>query len=172
MGDVLKFNHTLSCLLSVPSGSGKTSLCIRFIQSLKTLCTVADFSGEIVWCYSEISAIPYRQLAGTIHGRLHEGVPADFNNNGEKPCLIILNVFLNTVYLKDVCEIFTKGNRHRNISVILITQNFFHKGKICRDISLNAKYVVVLKNIHDREQFSHLPRQVLPHDSKDFRTRI
>jgi len=65
-----------------------------------------------------------------------------------------------------VCDLFKKGRRHRNISVILITQNLFHQGKFCRDISLNTKYIVVLKNVRDREQFSHLARQVLPHDRK------
>ena len=127
---------------------------------------MADFSDGIVWCYSEISAIPYRQLAGTKHVRFHEGVPTNFNNSGENPCLIILDDLLNTAYSKDVCDLFTKGSHHRNISVILITQNLFHQGKFCRDISLNAKYIVVLKNVRDREQFSHLERQVLPHDSK------
>jgi hypothetical protein len=124
---------------------------------------VADFCGGIVWCYS---AIPYRKLAGTKHFRLHEGVPAYFNNSGEKPCLIILDDLLNTAYSKDVCDLFTKGSHHRYISVNLITQNLFHQGKFCRDISLKAKYIVVLKNVREREQFSHLARQVLPHDNK------
>jgi hypothetical protein len=83
MGDDLKFKYPFSCLLSRPSGSGKTSFCIRFLQTLKTLCNVADFSGGILWCYSEISAIPYRQLAGTKHVRFHEGVPGNFNNSGK-----------------------------------------------------------------------------------------
>jgi hypothetical protein len=88
---------------------------------------VADFSGGIVWCYIEISAIPYRQLVGMKHVRFHEGVPADLNNIGENPCLIILDDLLNTAYSKDVCDLFTKGNIHRNTSVILITQNLFHQ---------------------------------------------
>jgi len=109
-------------------------------------------------------AIPYQQLAGKEHVRFHEGVPADFNNGGEKPCLIILADVLNDAYSKDVCDLFTKGSHHRYISVILITQNLFHQGKYCRGISLNAEYIV-LKNVRDREQFSHLARQVLPQDS-------
>jgi hypothetical protein len=166
MGDDLNFKHPFSCLLSGPSGSSKTSFCIRFLQNLNTLGTVADFSGGNVWCNSEISAIPYGQLAGAKHVRFHVGVPADFNNNGEKPCLIILDYLLNTAYSKVVCDLFTKGSHHRNISLILITQNLFHQGKFCRDISLNAKYIVVLKHVRDREQLTHLARKVLPHDIK------
>jgi len=119
--------------------------------------TVPEFSVGIVWCYSEISADPYQHLAGNKHVRFQEGVPADFNDSGEKPCLIILEDLLNSAYSKDVCDLFTKGSHHRNISVILISQNLFHQGKFCRDISLNVKYIV-LKNVRDREQFSHLAR--------------
>ena len=107
---------------------------------------MGDFSGGIVWCYSELSAIPYQMLTGNIHVRSH-GVPADFNNIGEKPCLNILDSLLNSAYSKDVCDIFTKGSHHRNISAILISQNLFHQSKFCRDISLNTKYIVVLKNV-------------------------
>jgi len=56
-----------------------------------------------------------------------------------------------------------KGSLNRNISVILITQNLFHQGKYYRDILLNAKYIV-LKNVRDRNQFSHIA-QVHSHDS-------
>jgi len=153
------FKHPFGCLLSGPSGPGKTSFCIRFLQNLKTIFTVADFSGGIVCCYSEISSFPYRNFARTKHFHFQEGVPADFNNSGEKPCLIILDYLLNTAYSKDVCDLFSKGRFHRNISVILITHYLFHQGKFCRDISLNAKYIVVLKNVRDRLQFSHLARK-------------
>jgi hypothetical protein len=66
-----------------------------------------------------------------------------------------------------VCDLFTKGSHHRNISVILITQNIFHQSKHCRDISLNAKYLVLLKNVRDRSQFSRLAQQVYPKNSVD-----
>jgi len=61
--------------------------------------------------------------------------------------------------------LFKKGRHHRNISVILITQNLFHQGRFCRDISLNAKYSVALKNVRDKSQFQYLVRQVHPEDS-------
>jgi hypothetical protein len=151
MGDEIKFKHPFSCYISSPSGSGKTSFCIRSLQKLKELCTEPDLSSGIVRFYSEISAISYQQLAGKKHICFYEGVPADFNNIGEKPCLIILDDLLNDAYSKDVCGLFMKGSHHTNFSVILITQNLFYQDKYCRDISLNAKYIVVLKNVRDRD---------------------
>ena len=46
--------------------------------------------------------------------------------------------------------------------MILITQNLFHQGRYCRDISLNAKYLVLLKNVTDKIQFIYLTRQLYP----------
>jgi ABC-type dipeptide/oligopeptide/nickel transport system ATPase subunit len=93
-------------------------------------------------------------------------VPEDFENEGGKPALIILDDLLTQVHSEKVCTLFTKGSQHRNISVILITQNLFHQGPYCRDISLNTKYLVLLKNTRDKKQFSHLARQVYPENSK------
>jgi len=80
----------------------------------------------------------------------HDGMPQDFENAHGETCLIILDDLLNEVYSKDVCDLFIKGSHHRNISVILITQNLFHQGRFCRDISLNAKYSVALKTSETR----------------------
>ena len=70
---------------------------------------------------------------------------------------------LNDAYSSGlVCDLFTKGSHHRNIKIILITQHTFHQSKHCRDISLNAKYLVFLKNVRDRSQFSPFAQQVYP----------
>ena len=61
-------------------------------------------------------------------------------------------------------DLFTKGSHHRNISVLLLTQNFFHQGTHCRDISLNAKYLVLLENVRDKNQILYLARQEYPED--------
>jgi hypothetical protein len=64
-----------------------------------------------------------------------------------------------------VCVLFTRGSHHRNISVKLITQNLFQQVRNCRDISLNAKYLILFKNVRDKRQFSYLANQVHPEDS-------
>jgi hypothetical protein len=96
----------------------------------------------------------------------HEGVPEEFGDAQGRASLIILDDLLNTVYSQNVCDLFPKGSHHKNISVVLITQNLFHQGKHCRDISLNAKYVVLLKNSIDKNQFTFLARLVYPEDSQ------
>ena len=82
------------------------------------------------------------------------------------PRLLVLEGFLNEAYSTEVCDFFTKGSQHRDNSVILITQYVFHQGRFRRDISLNAKYLVVFKNVRDNKQFAYLARHVYPEDSK------
>jgi len=99
-----------------------------------------DFDGGVIWCYSKKTA----------RGR---------------PCLVIFHDLLNDVYSKQMCDLFTNGSHHRNISVILITQNLLHQGRYCTDISLNAKYLVLLNNVRDKNQFMFLARQVYAENS-------
>jgi len=48
-----------------------------------------------------------------------------------------------------VASQFTKKSPHRNISVMYIVQNLFHRGKHHRTISLNAHYMVLFKTPRD-----------------------
>ena len=115
--------------------------------------------GGIIWCYSEETAVPRQQLDRLgLNITYQEGLPEKYGNALGEPSLMILDDLLNQVYSRDVCDLFTKGSHHRNISVLLLTQNLFHQGTNCRDISLNAKYLVLLKNVRDKNQSQPLRR--------------
>jgi len=145
--------------LSGPTGSGKSTFCIRLFQKHDNLCTEPHFPGEIIWCFSEQSSVPQQQLASLKKNvQIHEGLPENFKNTQGLPCLFILDDLLNEVFSRAACDLFTKGSHHRNFSVILIKQNFFHQAPHCRDISPNAKYLVAMKNVRDRNQFAYLAR--------------
>jgi len=118
-GDDLKYKHPFPCIVSGPSGSCKSSFCIRLLQNLDALCTERNYEGGVFRCYSEKTAVPIQQLAVLKKKiRYNEGVPADFENAHCRPCLIILDDLLKDTYSKEVCDLFTKGRHHRNISEI------------------------------------------------------
>jgi len=52
----------------------------------------------------------------------------DFENPENVPTLIVLDDLMDSAYSEKLSEIFTKGSHHRNISLVLITQNLFHQG--------------------------------------------
>ena len=115
-----------------------------------------------MWCYGKKRAVLSHL---PINIRIHEGVPEDFGITNGEPSLVILDDLLTDLYSKQVCELFKRGSHHRNLSVILITQNLFHQGRFCRDISLNAHYIGAFKNVRDKKQFMYLDSQVYPEDS-------
>jgi hypothetical protein len=153
--------YTFTCIISGPTGSVKSSLCNRLLQHRDTLFNERDFLRGILWCYSEKTAVLTHELGNKI--RFHEGVPTEFVMSAEgMPSLIILDDLLNEAFSREVCDLFTKGSHHHNLSVILITQNLLHQGKHCLDISLNAKYLVLRKNVRNQNQFLFLARQAYP----------
>ena len=97
MSDDLKFINPFSCIVSVPSVSGKSSFVIRFLQNVAYLCTEPTFAGGIVWCYGKKSAVPARrQLLANV--RYKEGVPEDFGSANSEPYLVILDDLLTDFY--------------------------------------------------------------------------
>ena len=83
---------------------------------------------------------------------------ADYSSDNEKRKLLILDELILESSSDVILDLFTDGSHHKNISVIFVTQNVFHKGKVERDISLNTKYLVLFKNPRDRAQIQHLAR--------------
>ena len=146
----MKCKHPFTCIFAGPTGSGKTSFVIKLFQNLKSLCSESRFVGGIIWCYIEETAVPKEQLGKLqLNITYQEGLPETYGNARGEPSLIILDDLLQPLYSKNVCDLFTKGSHHRNISVLLLTQNIFHQASHCRDISLNAKYLVLLENVRD-----------------------
>ena len=94
--------------------------------------------------------------------RFQESVPTDFEYASGRLCFINIDDLLSDIYSKYVCELCAKGSHHRNISMNLITQNLFYQGRYCLEISLNAKSLVLLKNVRDKNQFMFLARQIYP----------
>jgi len=163
MYEHLKFKHPFTCIVADPTSSGKTSFCIKLLQHLDSLCTETRFKGGIIWCYSEATAVPRQQLDKLgLNITYQEGLPKTYGNAQGDPSLIILDDLLNEVNSKDVCDLFTNGSHHRNNSVLILTQKIFHQGTHCRNISLNAKYLVLLKNVRHKNQFTFLARQAYP----------
>lgn len=150
---MLLINEPFTMMIAGPSGCGKTSFVIKLLKELKKY-------KHIVWCNAERRAIPDNILESKSISIL-ENLPESFNDLNDDT-LIILDDLMTEAYNKNICELFTKGSHHRNLSVILSTQNVFHQGKFCRDISLNCKYLVLFKNPRDKSQIYPLARQIFP----------
>ena len=65
-----------------------------------------------------------------------------------------------------ITEIFTQISHHLNTSVIFVTQSLFGVKKEFRTISLNAHYLIIMKNPRDKSQVSYIGQQMMPKSSK------
>jgi len=115
---------------------------------------------RIVYCYGE-----YQQLFDKYpHVDFRRGLPDLEDFDGEEPVLLILDDLMNETD-ESIANLFTKGSHHRNVSVVFLVQNMFHKNKYIRTISLNSYYMVLFKNPRDASQFASLARQMYPNRS-------
>lgn len=159
---MLKFIHPFTMMLAGPSGCGKTT----FIENLlNNTSLIQPQIKKILWCNAEKHALPSNLSFANIE--YLDTIPDEFTNIQNEPTLIVLDDMMLNAFSRQVCELFTKGSHHRNFSVVLVTQNVFHQGKFCRDISLNCKYLVVFKNPRDKSQFLHLAKQIYPENSRE-----
>jgi hypothetical protein len=94
--------------------------------------------------------------------------PENFDNLlDSRWTLIVIDDFMSETDVR-VTKLFTKFSHHKDASVINVSQNLFHKGKKNRTISLNAHYIVLLKNPRNSSQAAHLGSQMFPSKAKFF----
>ena len=101
----------------------------------------------------------------------HKGLTEEIEEiglSGQPEWIIIDDLMHESSNSRKISELFTKGSHHRNISIILIVQNFFMKGKETRNITLNSQYIVLFKNPRDKSLASIIARQMYPSKIKWF----
>ena len=112
--------HPFTRVIGGPTGSGKSVFVRRFVHHIRHMMTTIPH--RILWCYGE-----YQTLYGTVDGvDFHQGLPDLDTLDPRKKHLIILDDLMDETDQR-VASLFTKKSHHRNISVMYIVQNLFHR---------------------------------------------
>ena len=162
-----KLSHPFTMIAAGPTGSGKTYL-VRDLLSyhLSTMKGIAHSPIKVYWAFGiwqKIYDIPLENVSL----KYVEGVPTEEDVEGFD--VIVLDDLMSEIKnSKFVIDLFTKGSHHKNLSVILLTQNLYNKGPIVRDLNLNAHYIIMFKSPRDKLQIQCLGRQVYPSHQKYF----
>ena len=158
----MQLEHPFTCIVAGPTGCGKTSL----ITDIILQDGIYPRPKQVFWLYS-IDQPLYKKANKRI--LYEQGLPDDLEEriDGKQPILVVLDDLMTVVHSNErLTNMFTVGSHHRNLSVIFITHNLFHKGKEIRNISLNTHYIILFKNPRDRRQIQSLAQQVQPGNTR------
>jgi len=156
-----RLKHTFTCLVSGPTGSGKSYFAFNLVVHAQSM--IDPPPEKILWYYGEWQEL-YTKMPGV---EFVEGLPdVKTFQPGCRTLVIIDDLMAETD--GRVTKLFTKASHHRDVSVVYLVQNLFSKNKEHRTISLNAQYLVLFKNPRDASQITHLAKQMYPHDVKFF----
>ena len=155
----VRLKHAFTCTVAGPTSSGKTWFVFRLIKHATIM--IYPPPEKIVYCYGEFQPV----YADFPEVEFHEGLPDVSQFDGRKRDLLIVDDLMNEAD-QNVCDLFTKLSHHRNVSVVFISQNLFHKNKNIRTMNLNTHYIILFKNPRDAGQVATLARQMYPRKSK------
>jgi len=147
--------HPFTMLVSGPTSCGKTAWVLRLIDNIREMVEpvprrIWHYYGEYQHAFNNYASVYFE-----------EGLPqlSDEVFDGSEPSMIVIDDLMSDSN-QVVADIFTKISHHRNISILHLTQNLFHKNRHMRTISLNSHYLVLLKNPPGVGQFSIVARQM------------
>lgn len=125
--------------------------------------------AEIIYCYKHFQKdFESIEELGVI---FHEGMYSlqDMPDDGKHRLMVIDDMMCEALAQDNkssnpsITDLFTRLSHHMNISVILVLHNLFNKAKQTRTVSLNSKYIILLKNPRDATIAMNLAKQVFPH---------
>ena len=145
-------------ILSGPSGCGKTYLIRDLIRYKKELFSIEP--TEVVYYYAIYQKI-YDSMPGV---EFIQGRPSSLERfqNNEHSLIIIDDHMLDLMNDKVTAALFIRGSHHYGVSVIIVSQNIFHQGKVSRTISLNTHYIFFFRSPRDSSIINRIASQMYP----------
>lgn len=146
-----------------PTMSGKTHYVFNMIKNQSKIFS-HSFS-RTVYCYGEWQTL-FESVSNVefIHGLQPVFQNEDFFDAKDSTLLIIDDLAVAACNDPHTSKLFTQGIHHRNLTIVFILQNLYKQGKSMRDITLNAQYLILFRNVRDVNQIKLLSRQMgLPH---------
>ena len=151
------FHHPCTCSISGPSGSGKTFLTVKILNNLEKIFNPTP--GNIIYYYSQWQPA-YNDISPK--PQFIKGLPTvQAIEKINQPTLIVIDDAMSKLD-QAVSDIFLMYSHHRNLSVILLLQNYYNKNKHLRDINTNTNYVIFMKNPRNKLAVSHIAKESFP----------
>lgn len=161
-----KFQHPFTARFVGPTACGKTSLIVKIIK----MKLIHPFPTRIIYFYgSSWQNDTFDELQSKYGVKFFNGFNEEYaaENIDMEPTLIICDDLI--LEMKDseaAANLFMRGSHHLNLSVILIEQSLFPKGKQSVSMKQNTHYFVIFKSPSDSLGVTTLARQMFSSRSK------
>ena len=146
-----------------PSGSGKTHFVVNLLSSTRIF---KEPPRQIYWLMGTVegeSGDTLKQFKTLKNIKILKGFEKGWQNKPTTGDVVVIDdLFSESTKETDFNNMFTKVARHRQVTVIFITQNLFHQGGQHRTRNLNVHYLVIFKNPRDNTVIDYLARQAFP----------
>lgn len=146
-----------------PSGSGKTHFVCKLLQSNR----FKSKFNKIYWHQGGDgeAGLTNLELCKLKNVKVIKGFDENWSSRLVKGDVIVIDdLYQEANKETDFNNLFTKIARHREVTVIFITQNLFHQGGNHRTRNLNVHYLAIFKNPRDQTVVDYLARQAYPNN--------
>ena len=143
---MITFRHPTTILIAGPTQAGKTF----FFKQILEHQLIQPSPSRVIYVYGEhapnLADLKYLYATIEYVQGMKNFLDILPTIEEDERNLVVLDVQMSEAgKLEETSNLFTKGSHHRNITVVYIVQNVFHKGKVHRTISLNSHYMVLSK---------------------------
>lgn len=161
--------HPSSIIIAGQSGSGKSYLTRELLRSKNSFTPKPP--KHVIYVYKEWQSL-YNEMEkeGLIDVFVH-GMPTEekikkyMNKYKKNGCIIIFDDLMSDIG-KTIENCFTVYSHHLNCTVVLLIQSLFLESKSYKTCSLNAHYIILMKNKRDGVSVSFLARQISPYNTR------
>ena len=163
--DDFAFIHPFSCIVSGPSGSGKSVHVCNILSDSSYIIKNLNSKPRVLWVYGVWQKLYDKAIDVDID--YQQSMPTE--DQFKEYDIIVFDDLMNELRNDDLLsKAFTKYSHHYETSVFFITQNLFLKSHQFRDASLSAHYMILFRNRRDQQQAMTLGRQMYPQDASMF----
>lgn len=143
----------------IASSSGKTTMLYKILLDAENLFSqlppnLVVFYSQPQPIYSEIQKLQNFETIKFVKG-------LDYDFDELQNAVVVIDDMMNTISKSDTIEsLFSRLSHHNSVSVIVLNQNLFPKGKVSKDIRLNVHYHIIMKSFSHRGQVKTFGQQL------------
>ena len=121
------FKHPFTMLVAGPTSCGKTTWIRNMLEQASWIINPTPY--KIIWFYKRWQPM-YTEMQRNIPNiEFIEGIQTVSNDVRFPSLYIIDDLMADVTKNQNICELYTEGSHHRNLSVICLLQNLYYKGK-------------------------------------------